>query len=561
MLRVGSYVFKRAETSQEFEQIHRLNHQTFVREIPQHPDDGSELLVDKFHHKNAYFIVLKGERVVGMLSAHDQPPFSVATRLSEPEILSQPDTRPLEVRLLAIEPAERNSTMFFGLIWSLYEFARSKEYTHLVISGVTDRQDLYERLGFIAMGPAVASGDAFFVPMMLKIGQLPVRIERMKRMWEMHLGKMDDQSEVVCLLPGPVTISPRIKAAFHEPPIYHRGSEFIDRFANVRQKLSQMVGGRSVALLNGSGTLANEAMLAALAAEQRQVPGSPRRGVMLINGEFGERLARQATRVGLQPRRLQWDWGEPWDLEQIDAVLADEPLGSWILGVHQESSTGILNDIAGLFTMARKRGVRVCLDCISSLGAVPIDLSQVYLATGTSGKSIGSYAGASIVFADEEAVDGLDQTGVPTYVDLAAALKSRGPCFTFPSSTLLALEAALESYATPEKAEAIYGRYRETGSWIRRKLRSLGLMPMAPEASASPVITTFTSPGRLSSIKFVARCRAWGFSIGGESTYLSDRRLVQIATMGAVEQQDIARWFEHLEDWLSKKKSLAAMTN
>src|SRR5262245_7270521 len=106
MLQVGQYVFKRAETSHEFDQIHRLNHRTFVQEIPQHADNGTGVLVDKFHNKNAYLIVLRDDRVVGMVSAHDEPPFSVSERLTDADILNRPGVRPLEVRLLAIEPDE-----------------------------------------------------------------------------------------------------------------------------------------------------------------------------------------------------------------------------------------------------------------------------------------------------------------------------------------------------------------------------------------------------------------------------------------------------------------------
>src|SRR4051812_30331106 len=54
MLRVGHYLFKRAESKQEFEQVHRLNHRTFVDEIPQHKATGTGVLVDKFHHKSVY---------------------------------------------------------------------------------------------------------------------------------------------------------------------------------------------------------------------------------------------------------------------------------------------------------------------------------------------------------------------------------------------------------------------------------------------------------------------------------------------------------------------------
>src|SRR5262249_39806500 len=152
------YVFKRADTRQEFEQIHCLNYRTFVSEIPQHPDPGEGHLIDKFHEKNTYFIVLQEGRVIGMVSVHDQPPFSVADGLSDPEILQRPGTKPLEVRLLAVEPGKRNSTLFFGLIWLLYEHAQAHGHTHLFISGITDRVPLYKRIGFEALGPAVPSG-------------------------------------------------------------------------------------------------------------------------------------------------------------------------------------------------------------------------------------------------------------------------------------------------------------------------------------------------------------------------------------------------------------------
>ncbi len=553
MLKVGQYVFKRAETRQEFEQIHRLNYRTFVNEIPQHPDPGSGVLVDKFHSKNAYLIVLREGGVVGMVSVHDQPPFSVADRLRDPEILTRPGTRPLEVRLLAIEPDERNKTLFFGLVWWLYEYAQANGYTHLFISGISERVALYEQLGFVPLGPAVPCGQASFVPMVLTIGQLPVKIQRVKRLWETHVGKLaPTREEAVCLLPGPVTTSMAVQTAFHQAPVYHRGPEFIRRFAALRKLLGEMVGGRSVAVLNGSGTLGNEAVAATLAATL-----SPGRGVLLINGEFGERLARQAVRFGLHPRTLRWDWGRPWDLDEVDEALAAEPPGSWVWGVHQESSTGVLNDLPGLVRVARKRGTRVCVDCISSLGAVPIDLREVYLATAASGKSLGAYAGAAIIFADADALARMDRSRVPSYFDIHAALASEGPCYTFPSPTLGALEAALAEYSTPSQAQTAYARYRELGVYVRQQLRRLGLEPLAAEQCASPVVTSFTPPLEESAASFVARCRSWGYAIGGQSGYLAERRLVQIATMGAVTRETFAPLFDHVEAWLTHSPELA----
>jgi aspartate aminotransferase-like enzyme len=582
MLQVGRYVFKCADAKDEFEQIHRLNYQTFVGEIPQHADNGAGFLVDKFHTKNAYFIVLKDERLIAMVGVHDQPPFSVADRLSDPAILTRDGVRPLEVRLLAVEPDERGSNVFFGLIYTLYSYTLRNGYTHLFISGIQERQELYERLGFAPLGPAVPSGQASFVPMVLTIGKLPFRMERLKKLWETHVnhvgpdgpyrrrrhsstaesfardGDVEEgpRPDDVCLLPGPVTTSRTVQEAFHQPPIYHRGHRFIRRFVGVRRLLGEIVGGRDVAILNGSGTLANETIAATLAGMQR-ASARPGRGVLLINGEFGQRLAKQATRFGLQPQLLSWRWGKPWNLDEVDAALAHEPDGSWVWGVHQESSTGVLNDLPGLVKIAQKHGARVCVDCISSLGAVPLDLRHVFLASGATGKSLGAYAGAALIFAEGDALETLDRTRVPSYFDVAAALRSDGPCYTFPSPTLFALEAALQEYAGTQKAQATYARYAALGVHVRQELRRLGLEPLAEDDHACPVVTTFTPPGDETSAEFVARCRDWGFAIGGQSAYLAQRRYVQIATMGAVTLDQVEPLFGHIGRWLAKSPALA----
>src|SRR5262249_22600804 len=156
-----------------------------------------------------------------------------------------------------------------------------------------------------------------------------------------------------------------------------------------------------------------------------------------------------------------WSWGEPWDLAAVERRLRGEGRHiDWVWGVHQESSTGVLNDLSGLVAVARRAGCKVCVDCISSLGAVPLDLREGYLATGATGKSLGSYAGAALIFADAQHLEHLDFGHTPTYLDLQASLRTTGPRFTFPSSTLLALEAALAGFATPESAQACFERYR-----------------------------------------------------------------------------------------------------
>src|SRR5262249_40606179 len=131
-----------------------------------------------------------------------------------------------------------------------------------------------------------------------------------------------------------------------------------------------------------------------------------------------------------------------------------------------------------------------------------------------------------------------------------AALATKGPRYTFPSSTLQALDAALAVYATPDLARARYEEYAARGEYVRRRLREIGLTPLVEGPCASPVITTFAPPELETSQSFVERCRKWGFAIGGLSGYLSERRLVQIATMGAVTAEESAPLFDQLAAWL-----------
>jgi aspartate aminotransferase-like enzyme len=137
------------------------------------------------------------------------------------------------------------------------------------------------------------------------------------------------------------------------------------------------------------------------------------------------------------------------------------------------------------------------------------------------------------------------------------ALAASGPCYTFPSPVLFALEAALAAYADPASARARYEHYAAQGVWIRRQLRELGMDPLVAETWASPVVTTWAPPGNESSESFVERCRSWGFAIGGQSSYLAQRRLVQVATMGAITHDAFAPLFDHLHGWRAPKPILA----
>ena len=539
MHQLGPYLFKIADTDAEFEQIHRLNFQTFVREIPQHADRGGDTLVDKFHHKNTYIVAVRAGRVVGMLCAHRTPPFSVADRLADPAVLTKTGVNVMEVRLLAVQPGERHGAVVLGMVFHLNEYGLKQGVTHFVISGVSEQRELYEHIGFEPIGDPVGSGRATFTPMWVPLERIQNKMSRTIEMWSKRLARETPMAvpdhELVCLLPGPVAIAPEVHQAFHQPLIYHRGDAFLPLYEKARERLSQLVGGKKkVAMFVGSGTMANDAVAATLAADEQR-----HNGLVLVNGEFGDRLRKQAARMGLNARVLSWDWGRPWSLNQIEAAFREMPRGGWVWGVHHETSTGVLNDLPAIVKLANECGHRVCVDCVSSLATVPVDLSGVYLASGASGKAIGSYAGLAFVFADPADLAHIDPDTIPTYLDVPSTLSVVGPRFTVPSPLLLALGAALEPLSTPELLSERLRAVCELGRYLRGRLRELGLTPMAADAHANPSIVTFAPPPGETAAAFVDRCRGYGFQIAGQSGYLAERNLVQIAVMGHVTSDQI----------------------
>jgi len=588
---LGRYTFKAAESKEEFEAVHHLNYETFVQEIQQHAAPGSDQLVDKFHDKNTYFIAKRNGQIAGMVAVHDEPPFSIESRLPDRDILREFGDSLLEIRLLAVQPGERNSLAFAGLVWTLYNFALEKGYSHLLISGVSNRVRLYERLGFQSLGPGVQQGEATFVPMVLDLKKLPDEVRAREPMWMGKMKRTGDDSvpmtvlawpgsgewtskssgasksecaeadtenttsaedgkidtEIVSFLPGPVQIDERVTRAFAEPPISHRDRPFIVRFERTRRILSEMVGGFEVAIMPGSGTLSNDVIASNLAADR-----GIGRGIVLVNGEFGHRLVSQVSRVGLDADTLEWTWGDAWDYDRISDHLKHDERINWVWGVHLESSTGMINDIQALRRCADSTGreIKVCADCVSSLGAVPIDPTGLHIVSGASGKSVGSYAGVAIVFALKDALASVDSSRVPNYFDLRAWIETDGPRFTFPSPILLALDSALDSFATVESRKAVFSQYRALGEYVRRELRRVGVKPLVEGADAAPVITTFDTPFDLSCEEFLSICRSWGYELSGLSGYLAVRKWAQIATMGTMRIGDCAPFFTHFEAWL-----------
>jgi aspartate aminotransferase-like enzyme len=541
--------FRQAISSADLEQIHALNHRVFAEEIAQHRPEPSGLLVDRFHEQNRYFVAVREDVVIGMISAHAGPEFSVKRRLPDASLLESLPC-PIEVRLLAIEPRERNRTVLAGLLWQAYDYAVTGGYSHLLISAISTRQAMYRKMGFHALGPAVPEGEASFVPMLMPLGEHR-RVEGTRvGLHERHWRRAAAPPAPVSLLPGPVAIHPRVAEAFASAPVSHRSPAFIETYERVREQLRAFVGGMDVVLFPGAGTLANDAV----AANLKAIFGDAE-GVVLANGEFGERLVRQARGAGLCCRPLAFPYGKPWELDAVEAALNGGP--KWVWGVHLETSTGVLNDAAALQRVAARAGCAVALDCVSSMGAAPIPAGGelLLLASGVSGKSFGAYAGLAMVSMSERCRRLLQDKQLCPSFDLLRMREARGPVSTISSPSLFALARALEdSYVSSDGVMGAartrrFAEYRRLGERVRTELRAAGLPPLSAEAVAAPNITTFDLPYA----SFPEECARFGYLIAHESPYLQTRGWGQIATMGDIREETLTRFFEAMGSLMARR--------
>lgn len=527
-------VFKQVTTAEELGQVHRLNHQTFAQELGQYEPNESGELVDRFHSGNRYFVAKHGDAVIGMISINSNAPFSIEKRLADPRATLTAIPGPTEVRLLAIKNEARRGIVLAGLFWQVYAEARRQGRSHLLISGIAEKAEMYRALGFCDLGSAVPSGAASFIPMAMEIRDSAVeeKAKRFEAWWQRR------DREPVSLLPGPVQISAAVRRAFEQVPISHRAAPMVEAYAAVRKTLEELVSGLRVSLMTGSGTLANDAVAACLRARFGDA-----RGLMLANGEFGERLIRQARAAGLRFDALEWGWGERWDFAAIEGRIRRGG-AEWVWCVHLETSTGQLNDLRRLSEVCEQSGCVLAADCVSSLGAVPLRECKLSLASGVSGKALGSYAGLAMVFADERMLRETSFESVPATFNLARNVAQHAPMYTIASPQLLAMRQALdENYSDARSRARRYAHYRELSGWVRTELRQRGVCPLVDDETAAPVICTFPLVSR----SIATRCSDAGFHIAHESGYLEQRGWGQISVMGDLTRQRIEGVFAALE--------------
>ncbi|MFI5274702.1 MAG: pyridoxal-phosphate-dependent aminotransferase family protein [Ktedonobacterales bacterium] len=353
-------------------------------------------------------------------------------------------------------------------------------------------------------------------------------------------------------IPGPTPIPPEVLSALARPMINHRGPEFAAILGRVEEHLRHFYQTTSpVLFFPSSGTGALEAAVVNCFA-----PGDHVLAVTI--GAFGNRLAKIAERFGLRVTRLEAPWGQAARPDEVAAALAEQLDVRGVLLTHNETSTGVTNDLAALARAIR--GVRpemlVIVDAVSSLGCVDMRMDEwdldVVLTASQKGWMVPP--GLAMVGVGPRAWAATERATLPRfYWDFALAKKSldkgQTPC-TPPVNIFFGLDVSLPMMRA-EGREAIYARHARVAALVRERARAFGLALFADPAHASHTVTAITVPDSIDAKALIAalREREQVVIAGGQDRL--EGRILRIGHLGYVTEADVVGCMDALERQLT----------
>ncbi len=358
---------------------------------------------------------------------------------------------------------------------------------------------------------------------------------------------MRDEQPIL-LNPGPVKLTERVRAALTKVDLCHREPEFADLMLEIKSRLRavyrEAAHDYEAVLLSGSGTLAVEAMFQSLL---------PRRGKLLTlaNGAYGERIHDLVTISGKASKLVRADWPEPMDLKSAERILAEDPAVTHVAAVHNETTTGRLNDLDSLGALCRRYDKPLLLDAVSSFGGERVEFERWNLAAlaATANKCLHAAPGLSFVLARRDCLEPGEGEKSPAgaiYLDLFRyyeAQKSGFSPYTMTTHAAVAFREALEELEREGGYEARMARYREVSGRIRQGLGALGVECFLESHCYSSMISSFYLPEGYDYDRLHDVLRREGFVIYAGQGGLA-HRIFRIANMGWLTDADVERLIE-----------------
>lgn len=347
-------------------------------------------------------------------------------------------------------------------------------------------------------------------------------------------------NKATLMIPGPTNVPERVLQAMNRPVINHRGPEYEALFQEICGKLQGVFQTtQSVYVYPAAGTGMMEAAVVNLL--------SPGDKVLVVSiGVFGDRLAEIAEKFGAEVEKLEFDWGCAADPLVLGARLAQDTKHEIkaVFMTHNETSTGVTNDIQALAAACGNHPALKIVDAVSSLAAIELKMDEWKLDAVFSGaqKALMLPPGLGFLAVSEKAQQAFQTSRMPKYYwDIARVAKSQAKWqnpYTPPVSLIFGLKESL-TLIEEEGLAAIFARHQLLAKAVRAGVVALGLNLFAADGAASNGVTAVAVPQNVSA-KFIQQTmrERFGISIAGGQQKLADK-IFRIGHLGYVAPADV----------------------
>ena len=342
-------------------------------------------------------------------------------------------------------------------------------------------------------------------------------------------------------LPGPTPVPDDVVAAMGKPMIDHRGVAFAEIFNRLTENLKKAFETKNdVLVLTSSGTGAMEAAIANTLS-----PGDKVLAVSI--GNFGDRFSRIAKIYGADVVDLKFPEGEAADPDEVRQSLKDNPQVTTVLVTHNETSTGITNDLETLSRIVKGEFDKLLLvDAISSLGSMRLRTDEWRLDVVVSASQKGWMCppGIAMIAVSPRAWEAAKLSTMPKfYFDLTQAHKSAAlgqTPWTPAISLIYGMDHAVQKMLATGNMQAVYDFHAHIAQYTRDGLMSLGLKLVAKDLKhASNTVTAAWLPEGITDEALLSMLRDEHDIVAAEGRGRLAGKVFRIGHMGHVSEEDI----------------------
>lgn len=275
----------------------------------------------------------------------------------------------------------------------------------------------------------------------------------------------------VSMMVGPTAVPERILNAMRRKSISHRSEEYCQIHKRVREGLKKLFKTQNeVFILTSSGTGAMESVIQNCFSFGDEV-------VVVVMGTFSKQFASMAKAFQLNVIEVEFQLGEAADVDKVMEHVTSDTKG--VIIVHNESQTGVTNDIESFGKALKGTDTLLITDSVSGAGGIEMrmdDWNTDVVLTGSQ-KSLMVPAGLSFLALSEKAWKATETSNIPKfYFDLNKAKEFQGINQT-PNTpavyNMFAVDEALKMIFE-EGLDNVYERHTENRDMIIEGIRKLG---------------------------------------------------------------------------------------